>query len=92
MFISKKLYDEIIGAKEDEIRELQRKIYKQEESQKDLRREIEDEHLENHNNHQKLLAIEKILQQQDYNSVENLKNKIRTVLNRELSNNMEAIR
>lgn len=30
----------------------------------------------------KLLAIEKLLQEQDYNNTENLKNKIRTILNK----------
>lgn len=44
--------------------------------------EIEDEHLENYKHHRKLLAIEKLLQEQDYNNTENLKNKIRTILNK----------
>lgn len=92
MFISKRLYDETIGAKEDEIRELREKINKQEESQKDLREEIENEHLENYKNHRKLLEIEKVLQEQDYNSVKNLKNKIRTILNKSYLTHMEAIR
>lgn len=92
MFISKKMHNKIVSAKEDEIRELQRKIDKQEESQKDLREEIENEHLENYKNHRKLLEIEKVLQEQDYNSVENLKNKIRTILNKSYLTHMEAIR
>ena len=75
------------------IEELQHKIERQEQSQKNLRNEIEYEHLENYNHHQKLLAIDKLLKQQDYNSIENLKNKIRTILNNELSNNKtETIR
>ena len=72
MFISKRLHNKIVSAKENE---------------------IEYEHLENYNHHQKLLAIDKLLKQQDYNSIENLKNKIRTILNNELSNNKtETIR
>lgn len=92
MFISEKMHNKIVSAKEDEIRELQRKIDKQEESQKDLREEIENEHLENYKNHRKLLEIEKVLQEQDYNSVENLKNRIRTILNKSYLTHMEAIR
>lgn len=92
MFISEKMHNKIVSAKEDEIRELQRKIDKQEESQKDLREEIENEHLENYKNHRKLLEIEKVLQEQDYNSVKNLKNKIRTILNKSYLTHMEAIR
>lgn len=92
MFISEKTHNKIVSVKEDEIRELQRKIDKQEESQKDLREEIENEHLENYKNHRKLLEIEKLLQEQDYNSVENLKNKIRTILNKSYLTHMEAIR
>ena len=92
MFISEKTHNKIVSVKEDEIRELQRKIDKQEESQKDLREEIENEHLENYKNHRKLLEIEKLLQEQDYNSVENLKNRIRTILNKSYLTHMEAIR
>ncbi len=93
MFISKRLHNKIVSAKENEIEELQHKIERQEQSQKNLRNEIEYEHLENYNHHQKLLAIDKLLKQQDYNSIENLKNKIRTILNNELSNNKtETIR
>lgn len=93
MFITKNIHNKIVKAKEREIEELQNKINRQEQSQKNLRDEIEYEHLENYNNHQKLLAIEKLLKEQDYNSIENLKNRIRTILNKELSNNkMETIR
>lgn len=93
MFITKNMHNKIVKAKEREIKELQNKINRQEQSQKNLRDEIEYEHLENYNNHQKLLAIEKLLKEQDYNSIENLKNRIRTILNKELSNNkMETIR
>lgn len=86
MFITKNMHNKIVKTKEREIEELQNKIDRQARSQGDLRREIEDEHLENYNNHQKLLAIEKLLKEQDYNSIENLKNRIRTILNKELSN------
>ncbi len=93
MFITKNMHNKIVKAKEREIEELQNKINRQEQSQKNLRDEIEYEHLENYNNHQKLLAIEKLLKEQNYNSIENLKNRIRTILNKELSNNkMETIR
>ena len=93
MFITKNMHNKIVKAKEREIEELQNKINRQEQSQKNLRDEIEYEHLENYNNHQKLLAIEKVLKEQNYNSIENLKNRIRTILNKELSNNkMETIR
>lgn len=93
MFIKKNMHNKIVKTKEREIEELQNKINRQEQSQKNLRDEIEYEHLENYNNHQKLLAIEKLLKEQDYNSIENLKNRIRTILNKELSNNkMETIR
>lgn len=93
MFITKNMHNKIVKAKEREIKELQNKINRQEQSQKNLRDEIEYEHLENYNNHQKLLAIEKLLKEQNYNSIENLKNRIRTILNKELSNNkMETIR
>ena len=83
MFTSKKMHNKIVSAKENEIRELQRKIDKQEESQKDLREEIENEHLENYKNHRKLLEIEKVLQEQDYNSIENLKKYIHILTERE---------
>lgn len=82
MFISKKMHKEIVSAKEQEIKELNKRINKQEESLKDLRDEIDDEHLENHKNHRKLLEIKTLLQEQDYNNAENLKNKIRTILNK----------
>lgn len=58
------------------------KVKKLEESQKDLRAEIEEEHLENYRNHRKLLAIKRVLQEQDYNSIDNLKNKITTILDK----------
>ncbi|MBR3002896.1 MAG: hypothetical protein IKF38_04995 [Clostridia bacterium] len=54
------------------------------ETNKDLRNEVEEGKIENYNQHQKLLAIEKLLSQQDYGSIDNLKNKIRTILKKEL--------
>ena len=59
-------------------------------SNKDLRSEVEEEKIENYNQHQKLLAIEKLLSQQDYGSVDNLKNKIRTILKKELVNDYQS--
>lgn len=82
MFITRKLHDKIVKAKNNTIIEMQKKIQKQEESLKELREEIEYEHLENYKNHRKLLDIEKLMKEQDYNSATNLKNKIRTILNR----------
>ena len=82
MIISKKLHEKIVKAKEKEITELSEKNAKQEQSLKDLRDEIDNEHLENYKNHRKLLAIEKLLTKQDYNSTDNLKNQIRTILNK----------
>ena len=80
--ITRKLHDKIVKAKNNTIIEMQKKIQKQEESLKELREEIEYEHLENYKNHRKLLDIEKLMKEQDYNSATNLKNKIRTILNR----------
>lgn len=58
------------------------KIKKMKESQEELRSEIEEEHLENYRNHRKLLAIRKVLQEQDYNNIDNLKKKITTILDK----------
>lgn len=91
MFIRKSLHNKIVKAKEKEITELNNKVNRQEESIKELRTEIEDEHLENYRHHRKLLAIERLLKEQDYNSVENLKNKIRTILNKKELDRLENI-
>ena len=80
MFISKKLHNKIVKAKEREIKELKKKMNKQDKAMKDLRAEIEDEHVENYNHHRKLLAIDRVIKEQDFNSIDNLKNKIRTIL------------
>ena len=58
------------------------KIKKMKESQEELRSEIEEEHLENYRNHRKLLAIRKVLREQDYNNIDNLKKKITTILDK----------
>lgn len=58
------------------------KIKKMKESQEELRSEIEEEHLENYRNHRKLLAIRKVLKEQDYNNIDNLKKKITTILDK----------
>lgn len=66
MFISKKLYNKIIKTKEREIEELQNKVKKQEETMKDLRSQIEGEHLENYRHHRTLLAIKRLVINFDY--------------------------
>ncbi len=80
LFVTKTIHNKMIRAKEKEIKALMKKVEAQEETVKDLRGEIEYEHLENYNNHRKLLAIEKLLKEQDYDSVKNLKNRINTIL------------
>ena len=68
---------------ESEVKELRN-------SNKELRAEKEEEYLENYNLHRQLLEIEKKLKEQDYGSVDNLKNKIRTILKNELVNNLQS--
>ena len=82
MFISKKLHNKIIKAKEKEIKTLRKALENLEESNKDLREENEDEHLENYNQRRQLLAIDRVIKEQDFNSIDNLKNKIRTILDK----------
>lgn len=82
MFRRIKELQSLVDASRTSLARAEMKISKLEETQKDLRTEIEDEHLENYRNHKKLLAIEKLLQEQDYNNIENLKNRIRTILNK----------
>lgn len=72
----------LVDASRKNLKIAENKIKKMEESQKDLRNEIEEEHLENYRNHRKLLAIRKVLQEQDYNSIDNLKKKITTILDK----------
>jgi hypothetical protein len=82
MFRKTKELQSLVNASRSALKEAEKKIKRLEASQKDLKSEIEDEHLENYKQHRKLLEIEKLLQEQDYNSIENLKNKIRTILNK----------
>lgn len=78
MFKKIKELQSLVDESRKALKEAERKVERLEISQKSLRAEIEDEHLENYKHHRKLLAIEKLLQEQDYNNTENLKNKIRT--------------
>lgn len=82
MFRKMKELQSLVDASRKNLKNAENKIERMEENQKNLRAEIEEEHLENYRNHRKLLAIEKLLQEQDYNNTENLKNKIRTILNK----------
>ena len=82
MFRRIKELQSLVEARTKSLKEAENRVKKLESGQKDLRAEIEDEHLENYKNHRKLLAIENLLKEQDYNSTENLKNKIRTILNK----------
>ena len=83
--IKRKLHEKIVKAKENEITELRDKIETQKLIISDLKEEIEYEHLENYNNHRKLLTIKDLLKKQDYGSLENFKNRLRTILyNKEL--------
>lgn len=82
MFISENLHNKIVEAKKKEIKTLRKALKNQEEINKDLREENEYEHLENYNQHTKLLAIDKVIKEQDFNSIDNLKNKIRTILDK----------
>ena len=82
MFKKIKELQSLVDESRKALKEAERKVERLEISQKSLRAEIEDEHLENYKHQRKLLAIEKLLQEQDYNNTENLKNKIRTILNK----------
>lgn len=84
MFISKKLHNKIIKTKEKEIEELQNKVKKQEETMKDLRREINGEHSENYRHHRTLLAIKRLVINFDYRQSNSI-NVIRKI-NNELDN------
>ncbi len=84
MFISKKIHEKMIKAKEREITELIKKVKKQEEAMKELRRQIEDEHLENYRHHRTLLAIKRLVINFDYRQSNSI-NVIRKI-NNELDN------
>lgn len=82
MFRRTKELQSLVDASRKNLEIAEGKVKRLEESQKDLRAEIEEEHLENYRNHRKLLAIKRVLQEQDYNSIDNLKNKITTILDK----------
>lgn len=82
MFRKTKELQSLVDASRKNLKIAENKIKKMEKSQKDLRNEIEEEHLENYRNHRKLLAIRKVLQEQDYNNIDNLKKKIITILDK----------
>lgn len=82
MFRRTKELQSLVDASRKNLEIAEGKVKRLEESQKDLRAEIEEEHLENYRNYRKLLAIKRVLQEQDYNSIDNLKNKITTILDK----------
>lgn len=82
MFRKTKELQSLVDASRANLKIAEDKIKKMKESQEELRSEIEDEHLENYRNHRKLLAIRKVLQEQDYNNIDNLKKKITTILDK----------
>lgn len=82
MFRKIKELQSLVNVSRKNLETAENRIKKMEESQKDLRREIEEEHLENYRNHKKLLAIKEVLREQDYNSTDNLKKKITAILDK----------
>lgn len=82
MFRKTKELQSLVNASRANLKIAENKITKMKESQAELKSEIEEEHLENYSNHRKLLAIRKVLQEQDYNSIDNLKKKITTILDK----------
>lgn len=93
MFRRNKELQSLLESRTNALKNAERKIEELEEVHHDLRCEIEYEHLENYNNHKKLLEIERLIRQQDFNSIDNLKNKIKTILNKkELSTDYQSIR
>ena len=82
MFRKTKELQSLVDASRENLKIAEDKIKKMKESQEELRSEIEEEHLENYRNHRKLLAIRKVLQEQDYNNIDNLKKKITTILDK----------
>ena len=82
MFRKTKELQSLVDASRENLKIAEDKIKKMKESQKELRSEIVEEHLENYRNHRKLLAIRKVLQEQDYNNIDNLKKKITTILDK----------
>lgn len=82
MFRKTKELQSLVDASRENLKIAEDKIKNMKESQKELRSEIEEEHLENYRNHRKLLAIRKVLREQDYNNIDNLKKKITTILDK----------
>ncbi len=82
MFRKTKELQSLVDASRTNLKIAEDKIKKMKESQEELRSEIEEEHLENYRNHRKLLEIRKVLQEQDYNNIDNLKKKITTILDK----------
>lgn len=82
MFKRTKKLQSLVDASRENLKIAEDKIKNMKESQEELRSEIEEEHLENYRNHRKLLAIRKVLQEQDYNNIDNLKKKITTILDK----------
>ena len=82
MFKRTKELQSLFDASRENLKIAEDKIKNMKESQKELRSEIEEEHLENYRNHRKLLAIRKVLREQDYNNIDNLKKKITTILDK----------
>lgn len=82
MFKRTKELQSLVDASRENLKIAEDKIKNMKESQKELRSEIEEEHLENYRNHRKLLAIRKVLREQDYNNIDNLKKKITTILDK----------
>ena len=84
MFRKTKELQGLVQARTMALKEAEKLVKDLKESNKELRAEREEEYLENHNLHKLLLEIEKTLSEQDYGSIDNLKNKIRTILKKEL--------
>ena len=84
MFRKTKELKGLVEARTKALKEAESEVIKFRIANKELRAEKEEEYLENYNLHRQLLEIEKTLREQDYGSVDNLKNKIRTILKKEL--------
>ncbi len=90
MFRKTKELQGLVEARTKALKKAESEVEELKNSNKELRTEKEEEYLENYNLHRQLLEIEKTLKEQDYGSVDNLKNKIRTILKKELVNNLQS--
>lgn len=90
MFRKRKELQGLVEARTKALKKAESEVKELRNSNKELRTEKEEEYLENYNLHRQLLEIEKTLKEQDYGSVDNLKNKIRTILKKELVNNLQS--